>query len=120
MNVVTLLSTTSENELYCALAVSADYLDILLDLPYLCNKTENDCCKSLLFLFRGFKDAALRTSAYFNGDFSRCDSNAARKFLASSLKARALVSLIFSFTSLGACIQAAMYYIKSTSAKVHK
>ena len=48
---------------------------------------------ALLGIFRGFKDAAPRTSAYFNGDFSRrCDNNAARKFPASFLKARTLGS----------------------------
>ena len=47
----------------------------------------------LLAIFRGFKDAALQTSAYFNDDFSRrCDSNAASKFPASFLKARPLGS----------------------------
>ena len=47
---------------------------------------------ALLAIFRGFKDAALRTSAYFNGDVSRYDSNAASKFPASFLKARTLGS----------------------------
>ena len=47
---------------------------------------------TLLAIFRGFKDAALQRSAYFNGDFSRCDSNAARKFPVSFLKARTLGS----------------------------
>ena len=40
VNAVTLLSTTSKNELYCALALSADWLDILLTLTNRCNKIE--------------------------------------------------------------------------------
>ena len=40
-----------------------------------------------------FKDPALLTSAYFNGNFSRrCDSNAARIFPASFLKTKTLGS----------------------------
>ena len=47
----------------------------------------------LLVIFRRFKDAALRKNAYFNNDFPRrCDSNAARNFPASFLKARILES----------------------------
>ena len=46
----------------------------------------------LLAIFRGLNDAALRTSAYFNGNFSKCDNNAVKKFPASFLKARTSVS----------------------------
>ena len=46
---------------------------------------------ALLAILRGFKDAALQTSAYSNGVFSRsCDSNGARKFPTPFLKARTL------------------------------
>ena len=60
----------------------------------LCHKIEKWLMRKLLFtllaIFRGFNDTA-QTSAYFTGDFSwRCQSNAARKFPGSSLKARTL------------------------------
>ena len=40
LNAVTLRYTTSRNELYCVLALSADWLDIFLALPNLGNNVE--------------------------------------------------------------------------------
>ena len=95
LNWMTLLSNTSNNELYCALALSKDWFDILLALTNFCNKIEKWMIKKLLFamlaILRGFKDVALRTNAYFNDNFSRsCNSYAARKFPTSFLKAGSL------------------------------